>query len=113
MERKFRTPKFITTHTGQIFTMPSETQPDQTMSIRTILENHTRGLPITGNDPKTAIWDDASNGIDPRTMDLVDIQNYYDSVEDMKQTYEKTKKRKLEENKKWADKVEAETPEGQ
>jgi len=59
---------------GQTFTQPSLTVPDQTMSIRTIMERYARGLPIDGQ--KTPIYDteNLSTGLDPRKLDLVDIQ---------------------------------------
>lgn len=94
MERQFKTTKFTTSHTGQVFTMPSETIPDQSMSMRHILENHTRGLPIFGNNPKDAIWDDESRGINPKSLDLVDIQNFNDHANEMREKYEKTKVKK-------------------
>lgn len=59
---------------GQTFTQPSLTVPDQTMSMRTILDRYAKGLPVAGS--KEAIWDEdeSSNGINPRTLDLVDFQ---------------------------------------
>lgn len=52
----------------------SETLPDQTMSIREILERHAKGLPVA--DSKTPIYDEdeTSQGINPKTLDLVDLQ---------------------------------------
>lgn len=60
----------------KVFTMPSETVPDQTMSMRTILERYARGLPIDGSI-KTPIWDEhPEDGAmpDPRTLDLAERQ---------------------------------------
>lgn len=60
---------------GQKFTMPSQTTPDQTMSMKTILERYAKGLPVA--DGKEPIWDEDpenSAGINPRTLDLVDLQ---------------------------------------
>ena len=60
---------------GQKFTMPSQTVPDQTMSMKTILERYAKGLPVA--DGKEPIWDEDpenSAGINPRTLDLVDLQ---------------------------------------
>ena len=52
---------------------PSLTIPDQTMSIREILERHSRGLPIEGwREP---IWDGEDNDLpDYRTLDLSERQ---------------------------------------
>lgn len=54
------------------FTMPSLTVPDQTMSIRTILERYSRGLPIGGRLDE--YYDEEDTLPDPRTLDLVDRQ---------------------------------------
>lgn len=49
------------------------TIPDQTMSIRTILDRHSRGLPIDGI--KVPIWDGEDNDLpDWRTLDLSERQ---------------------------------------
>lgn len=68
---------------GKTFTQPSLTIPDQTMSIRTIMERYARGLPF--EDRKTPLFDtdDLSTGVDLRKLDLVDIQ-------EMSQTHKKT-----------------------
>jgi len=52
---------------------PSMTIPDQTLSIRQILERHSHGLPIEGwREP---IWDGEDNDLpDIRTLDLAERQ---------------------------------------
>ena len=59
---------------GKWTTQPSETLPDQTMSIREILIRHAKGLPVA--DEKEPLWDEdeTSQGINPKTLDLVDLQ---------------------------------------
>lgn len=60
---------------GKKFTQPSQTVPDQTMSLRTIMQRYASGLPIGGI--KEALWDDDVEntiGINPKTLDLVDLQ---------------------------------------
>lgn len=52
----------------EVNTKPSLTIPDQTMSIRTILERHSRGLPVDGY--KVPIWDEENDLPDIRTLDL-------------------------------------------
>jgi hypothetical protein len=55
---------------------PSITVPDQTMSIRTILERHSRGLPIGGRLDE---YYDGDNDLpDPRTLDLAERQELAD-----------------------------------
>jgi hypothetical protein len=66
---------------------PSLTIPDQTMSIRTILERHSRGLPIDGM--KVPIWEGEENDLpDWRTLDLSERQelaeHYKQEIESIK-----------------------------
>jgi hypothetical protein len=57
---------------GKVCTTPSLTVPDQTMSIRTILERYSRGLPIGG---RTDVYYDEEDDLpDPRTLDLAERQ---------------------------------------
>ena len=58
---------------GKEFTMPSQTVPDQTMSIKTIMEKFAQGQPIGGTFEEI-YEEEPSSGIDPRRLDLVDIQ---------------------------------------
>lgn len=45
---KFRTQfKDCGNHKGQVFKNPSRAVPDQNLSLRTLLDNHTRGKPST------------------------------------------------------------------
>ena len=56
---------------GQVFTLPSLTVPDQTMSIRTILEKYARGENF---NQKVPIFSDEDNGgLDIRRLDLSEI----------------------------------------
>jgi len=76
---------------------PSETIPDQSMSIRTILERYSRGLPISGE--KTPIWqqgEDYNDLPDPRTLDLAERQEYVElyqqELKDLKKSWKSEKK---------------------
>lgn len=65
----------------------SMTIPDQTMSIRTILDRHSRGLPIDGI--KTPIYDGEDNDLpDWRRLDLAERQElsylYKQEIQDIK-----------------------------
>jgi hypothetical protein len=52
---------------------PTLTVPDHTLSIRQILERHSRGLPLEGW--RTPIWDGEDNELpDIRTLDLAERQ---------------------------------------
>lgn len=98
-------------HPGQKFTQPSQTVPDQTMSIKTIMERYAKGLPIA--DGFTPIYEDDdydSNGINPRTLDLVDIQELKaENKSKIEYLENKVKEAKNKQNKK----VEQEQPEQQ
>jgi hypothetical protein len=43
--------------------------------MREILNRYAKGLPLGGKDLNTAIWDEESEGINPKTLDLVDLEN--------------------------------------
>jgi len=73
---------------GEVNNLPSMTIPDQTMSIRTIVDRYTRGLPITGFTP---VYDGEDYYMpDPRTLDLVDR---HEMAEEIKQEVESLKSR--------------------
>lgn len=58
---------------GKKFTQPSMAVPDQTLSVREIFTRFANGQDLGGAKP--AIWEDEpSNGINPKTLDLVDLQ---------------------------------------
>jgi len=67
---------------------PSLTVPDQTMSLKTILERYTRGLPIGGRNDE--YYDEDDTMPDYRTLDLTEIQ---DLQEEVKTTFEKHRKK--------------------
>lgn len=58
----------------KMFTQPSLTVPNQTLSLRDLLSRHAMGLEVQQNVP---IYDEDgdSTGINPKTLDLVDIQD--------------------------------------
>ena len=70
------------------FTQPSMTVPDQTMSIRTILERYSRGLPIGGRLDE--YYDEDDTMPDYKTLDLTEIADLQDQV---KTTFEKHRKK--------------------
>jgi hypothetical protein len=79
------------TFVGEINTLPSETIPDQSMPIRTILERYSRGLPISGE--RTPIWqqgEDYNDIPDPRLLDLAERQEladiYKEELKEIKKT---------------------------
>jgi len=50
----------------------SQTIPDQTMAIRTLIERYVRGIPVS---TKTPIWEGEDNDLpDPNTMDYAERQ---------------------------------------
>lgn len=71
---------------GEVNTLPSMTIPDQTMSIRTIVDRYTRGLPITGFTP---VYEGEDFYMpDPKTLDLVEraelLERTKEEVESLK-----------------------------
>lgn len=60
---------------GQTFRKPSLTQPDQALTPRQLLDRHHRGLSLEGGrEPIYEEEDLPSDGINPATLDLVDLQ---------------------------------------
>lgn len=62
----------------KMFTQPSLTLPDQTMSMREILSRFTRGIPMEGKVP--VFQDDYTP--DPRKLDLTEIQAELDDIKE-------------------------------
>ena len=61
----------------KVFTEPSQTIPDATLSIRQILDRFARGLPVT--DGRKVFYDDSETDDflpDPRTLDLAERQEF-------------------------------------
>ena len=56
----------------KIFTQPSMTVPDQSMSIKTILERYARGLPVGGRLDE--YYDEEDTLPNPLTLDLAERQ---------------------------------------
>jgi len=67
-------------HSGEVSTSPSLTQPDEVLSIREILANHVRGLPMNGSEGVYLQGDDDDPDYFPDVsgLDLVEIEEYRD-----------------------------------
>lgn len=72
---------------GEVNQLPSMTIPDQTMSIRTIVDRYTRGLPVTGFTP---VYEGEEFIPDPKTLDLTERAEL---AEQIKQEVESIKSR--------------------
>lgn len=76
---------------GKKFTMPSMTVPEQSLTIRQILDRYARGIPLESKQP---IWDDNADiddfMPDPRTLDLAEREEFAQSA---KAELEEVKKR--------------------
>jgi hypothetical protein len=87
----------------KIFTQPSQTIPDQSMTIQQILDKHSRGLDL-GGSREPIYEEEPSNGINPKSLDLVDIQNMKRENEEkivhLKSKAEKEKAQKAEKKRK-------------
>lgn len=76
----------------EISELPHMTVPDQTMSLRTILDRYARGLPVTGNDLEPKYYDEEFPNV--ATLDLVDIEDMkLQNSQFIKETQEKLKLR--------------------
>lgn len=54
--------------------LPTQTVPDDTMSLRNIISKYAQGIPISSTKVPIYDEDNESLGINPKTLDLVDIQ---------------------------------------
>lgn len=69
-----------TKNKGELNTLPSETIPNQSMSIQEILSRWTRGLPMTG--AKVPVYNGDDLLPDLKKMDLVELDELKRSVKD-------------------------------
>lgn len=60
----------------EVNTLPSETQPDEVLTIREMLERHVRGLPMHGNEQGVYLPEEVGFIPDYRTLDLTEIDEY-------------------------------------
>ena len=77
----------------EVNNLPSETVPDQSMSIRTLLDRYSRGLPISGE--RTPIWqqgDDYNDMPDIRSLDLAERQEFAEIFQQELKSLQKTLK---------------------
>lgn len=80
---------------GEVNTKPSETIPDQTIPLRKLLENYTRGALPVGQKP---YWDE-SEELDIKRMDLVDLQELGMSARRSIDEFKVAQKKKQDEEK--------------
>ena len=70
----------------KIFTQPSLTAPDQSMSIKTILERYARGLPVGGRLDE--YYDEEDTLPNPLTLDLAErqelVEQYTQEINEIK-----------------------------
>lgn len=78
------------------FTQPSMTIPDQALTIRQILDRYAKGLPLGGHDINAAFYDEESEGINPHTLDLVDIEQISEETMEKVNKLRKQSKNKQE-----------------
>jgi len=93
---------------GQENNEPSQTIPDQSMTLRELLVRYAKGLPLEGK--RIPIWEGEEGfDIDPQTLDLAEIEELKEKAEQelkdigeriKQEVKEKTKKKtKTEDNK--------------
>jgi hypothetical protein len=78
---------------------PSQTVPDQSMSVRELLRRYASGLPLTNG--KEAIYEgEDSEGIDPRRLDLAERQELEIAArQELAEIEERLKSKKVETSK--------------
>lgn len=110
MAKKFQTHYSGHQVKGEVFRRPSKTIPDQTMTVREIMERYAKGLPIDG--AKVPVYDGEDVDMpDLRTLDISEREELRQQLDDdvsttknrlqeiAKERAEKTRKRKQAEEK--------------
>jgi len=90
---------------GQYNNKPSETVPDQTMTMREILIRYAKGLPIDGE--KTPLWEEGEGyAKDPETLDLAEREELATQArEELQQINERIKASKAKSDAKNKNKI--------
>lgn len=70
---------------GEINTLPSETVPDQSMSIPELIDRYVKGLPLTGE--KVPVYDGEDDVPDFSKMDLSELEDYRRDVQNELDAY--------------------------
>lgn len=95
-----RTPYKRPATVGERFTLPSRTIPDQTMSIPEILRRYASGLSLDSSTPIYEGEEDILDGVDIRTLDLSERQEFIqarqDELEDLSKRLRKTTSKKAQ-----------------
>lgn len=73
--------------TEEINTLPSETQPDEVLTVRQMLERHVRGLPVSGSEQGVYLPEEVGYIPDYRTLDLTEIDEYRQQYAETIQRY--------------------------
>lgn len=85
---------------GETNLKPSITIPDQSMTVKELIDRYTKGLPL-GNIQKVPLWmgeEDPFDGLDPRQLDLAErVQMLRDSQELIKQSQELLQRKEKDE----------------
>ena len=81
---------------GEINNLPSQTIPDQTLSVRELLVRYAKGLPLDGM--KQPIWEgEDGDAIDPRRLDLAERQELeIQARQELAEIEERLKSKKVE-----------------
>ena len=90
----------------KVFTQPSQTVPDQSMSIKEILIRHANGLDL-GGGREPIYEEEETNGVNPKTLDLVDFQRI--ELENQELIKDLTEKQKRQQEKRDQEKRERES----
>lgn len=81
---------------GEINNLPSQTIPDQTLSVRELLVRYAKGLPLDGQ--RQPIWEgEDGDAIDPRRLDLAERQELEIAArQELAEIEERLKSKKVE-----------------
>lgn len=76
---------------GQRFTQPSQTVPDQTMSIPELIRRYAQGLPLGA--PKVPMYTDGEDPMNGINFKKLDLSEQYDTIRSFNNELNETRQR--------------------
>lgn len=93
--KAFRTPWNYSQSIGEVYTKPSLTRPNLSLTVTEMLQKHTQGYEVN-NEAKQPMFFDFIIP-DPKTLDLVELQEMRMKIDDARTNFQKQYDEKHEE----------------
>lgn len=93
-KHQWKTPFNAVPEPGELNTLPSETVPDQSFTVKEIKDRFARGLPVTGE--RVPVWM-GENDLTPENFTKFDLADQQQFIEEKAAEFEELKQRFLKE----------------